>query len=124
MTEPDGTRVDRWLWAVRIFKTRTAATDACRGGHVSINDVAAKAASTVKVGDRVSAMVHGRRRELEVVQLIDKRVGPPVAATCLIDHSPPPSDPDEDPMPFLRERGAGRPTKRERRQLDRFRGPG
>ena len=63
-------------------------------------------------------------RELEVVQLIDKRVGPPVAATCLIDHSPPPPDPDEDPMPFLRDRGSGRPTKRERRQLDRFRGPG
>lgn len=117
----DSTRVDRWLWAVRIYKTRSAATDACRGGHVLVNDAPAKAATVVRVGDTVQALAHQRTRILEVVQIIDKRVGPPVAATCLIDHSPPPPTEDAEPAPFSRERGSGRPTKRDRRQLDRFR---
>lgn len=117
----DETRVDKWLWAVRLYKTRTEATDACRGGHVRVNGASAKPATTVRVGDRVAARAHGRDRVLEVVQIIDKRVGPPVAATCLVDHSPPPP-PREDTLPaFLRDPSAGRPTKRDRRQLDRFR---
>ncbi len=117
----ESTRVDRWLWAVRIYKTRTAATDACRGGHVEVNDAPAKAATDVRPGDRVTATVHGRRRQLEVVSIIDKRVGAPVAATCMIDHTPPDTATDAEPTPFQRERGTGRPTKRDRRQLDRFR---
>jgi ribosome-associated heat shock protein Hsp15 len=115
----EATRVDRWLWAVRIFKTRSAATDACRDGQVRVNDLPAKAATTVRVGDRVRAEVQGRTRIVEVVEVIEKRVGPPVAATCLVDHSPPVAD--EDPGPFARKRGTGRPTKRDRRRLDRLR---
>ncbi|HSL58699.1 MAG TPA: RNA-binding S4 domain-containing protein [Acidimicrobiales bacterium] len=118
----DATRVDRWLWAVRIFPTRSAATDACRGGHVRVNGAPAKPATTVKVGDRVAARAGGRDRDLEVVRLIEKRVGAPIAAECLVDHSPPPPPREERPGPvFERERGTGRPTKRDRRQLDRFR---
>ncbi len=117
----DETRVDKWLWAVRMFKTRGLATDACRGGHVRVNGTPAKAAATVRVGDRVEARVHGRARVLEVVRVIDKRVGPPVAAACLIDHSPPDPAAAQEPAVFARERGTGRPTKRDRRQLDRFR---
>lgn len=115
------TRVDRWLWAVRLFKTRAAATDACRGGHVRVNDVAAKSAAPVRVGDRVEVLVHGRRRVLEVARVIDKRVGAPAAAECLVDHSPPPPPADHPGPVFGRDQGAGRPTKRERRQLDRLR---
>jgi ribosome-associated heat shock protein Hsp15 len=116
------TRVDRWLWAVRLFKTRGAATEACRGGHVRVNGAPAKPATPVRVGDRVDARVHGRPRSLEVARVIDKRVGAPVAAECLVDHSPPPPRPAEDGAPtFARDRGAGRPTKRDRRQLDRLR---
>lgn len=114
--------MDVWLWAVRLYKTRSAATDACRGGHVRVNGKPAKAASPVRVGDRVEARVHDRDRELEVVRLLDKRVGAPVAAEAIVDHSPPPPDREEEPLVFARERGAGRPTKRERRQIDRFRG--
>jgi ribosome-associated heat shock protein Hsp15 len=117
----DTTRVDRWMWAVRVYKTRSAATAACRGGHVRVNGMAAKPASPVRVGDRVAATVHDRRRDLEVVRLVDKRVGAPVAAECLVDHSPPPPPRGHEAPAFARERGAGRPTKRERRQLDRFR---
>src|SRR5438128_352729 len=115
-------RVDVWLWAVRIYKTRSAATAACRGGHVRVNRAAVKASSHVKVGDRVEAFVE-RERILEVAVVIDKRVGAAVAATCLVDHSPPAPVVRRQPPMFIRERGTGRPTKRERRELDRLRRP-
>ena len=118
----DMTRVDQWLWAVRIYKTRSAATAACRAGHVRVNRGAAKASTQVKVGDRVEAFME-RERILEVAVVIDKRVGAAVAATCLVDHSPPAPVVRREPRVFVRERGSGRPTKRERRELDRLRRP-
>jgi ribosome-associated heat shock protein Hsp15 len=117
----DKTRVDIWLWAVRIYKTRSESTAACRGGHVRVNRAAAKASTQVKVGDRIDAFV-GRPRILEVVAIIEKRVGAPVAAKCLIDHSPPIPVVKRQPRVAVREPGSGRPTKRERRELDRLRG--
>lgn len=118
----ESARVDRWLWAVRIYKTRAQATDACRGGHVKVNGKAAKPSTSVKPGDQVVAYAHDRERTLEVVQPIGKRVGPALAADAMVDHSPPPP-PREEWVPPLFERApaAGRPTKRERRQLDKFR---
>jgi ribosome-associated heat shock protein Hsp15 len=118
----ESTRIDRWLWAVRIFKTRTAATEACRGGHVRLNGVRAKPAATVKVGDRVSARAHGRERILEVVGVIDKRVGAPIAALCFVDHTPAEPAGGAEPAVFVRDPASGRPTKRDRRRLDRLRG--
>jgi len=115
------TRVDAWLWAVRIYKTRSAATAACRGGHVRVNRVAAKASTSVKIGDRVEAFVE-RPRVLEVVSVIEKRVGAPIAAKCFIDHSPPVPVVKRQPPAPRRAPGMGRPTKRERRQMDRLRG--
>jgi ribosome-associated heat shock protein Hsp15 len=112
------TRVDRWLWAVRIYKTRTAATDACRGGHVRVNGRPAKPATTVRIGDAVTAVAHGDLRELEVARVIDKRVGAPVAAACLIDNTPQRvATPDDDVFVGV-DRGFGRPTKRDRRQFN------
>jgi ribosome-associated heat shock protein Hsp15 len=119
MVRVDATRVDVWLWAVRLYKTRSAATAACRGGHVRVNRAPAKASTQVKVGDRVEAFVE-RPRVLEVVGIIDKRVGAAVAAKNLIDHSPPAPVVKRQPRMPRREPGAGRPTKRERRRLDRF----
>jgi ribosome-associated heat shock protein Hsp15 len=113
-------RVDTWLWSIRICSTRSAATAACRGGHVKVNGTAAKAAHALKVGDRVSCYVHERHRELEVVRLLSKRVGAPVAVECYVDHSPPP--PPRDPLLAAGPPAAGRPTKRDRRHLDRLRG--
>ena len=118
----DTTRVDIWLWAVRLYKTRSAATAACRGGHVRVNRAPAKASTMVKVGDRIEAFVE-RERVLEVVTVIAKRVGAAVAATCLVDHSPPAPVVKRQPPVFVRAPGAGRPTKRERRELDRLRRP-
>jgi ribosome-associated heat shock protein Hsp15 len=118
----DTTRVDRWLWAVRLFKTRSAASDACRAGHVRLNDARVKPAALVRVGDTVRARVGDRERIVEVARVIQTRVGAPVAAECLIDHTPPEEPRPLQPAVAKRERGAGRPSKRERRQLDRSRG--
>lgn len=116
----EATRVDAWLWAVRIYKTRSAASAACKGGHVSVNGETAKAATKVRVGDRVEAYAAQRRRVLEVVELLDKRVGAPRAAEALVDHSPPPPPLEAVAPTMVRDRGAGRPTKRDRRAIDRF----
>lgn len=115
----DSARVDRWLWAVRIYPTRTAATQACRGGHVRVNGTRAKPAATVGIGDTIEVTVGHRRRVVDVVRVIDRRVGAPIAAECLIDRSPPPP-PRQVPV-AVRDRGSGRPSKRERRQLERWR---
>jgi len=118
----DETRVDRWLWAVRLCKTRALATDACKGGHVQVNGRAAKPSTPVRVGDQVEALLGRRPRIVDVAKVIEKRVGASVAAGCLVDRSPPPPPKEEGPLDLARDAGAGRPTKRERRQLDRFRG--
>jgi len=115
----DKTRIDRWLWAVRLFKTRSAAQRACEGGHVQVNGRRAKPATSVRVGDTVEARAGGRQRVVEVTGLLSTRVGASVAAECLIDHSPAPTPGEPQPSVPRRARGAGRPTKRERRQLDR-----
>jgi len=114
----ESTRIDRWLWAVRLTKTRPDAAQACKGGHVRINDKPAKASATVVPGDRVRARVNDKTWTVEVVRVIQKRVGAADAATCFLDRTPPP--PVEAPI-ARRDRGAGRPTKRERRVLDQFR---
>jgi ribosome-associated heat shock protein Hsp15 len=116
----DATRVDRWLWAVRLFKTRGEATDACRGGHVRVNGRPAKAAASVAAGDLVVIRTHGVERTVEVRQPIEKRVGAALAADSYVDHTPP--APPRPTRVAERDRGTGRPTKRERRQLDRWRG--
>jgi ribosome-associated heat shock protein Hsp15 len=114
----ESVRVDRWLWAVRLTKTRPDAAAACRGGHVRVNDRPAKPATTVSPGDEVRARIGSSTRIVEVARVIQKRVGAADAATCFIDRTPAP--PPEIPV-ARRDRGAGRPTKRERRVLDRFR---
>ena len=118
----EGARLDRWLWSVRLTKSRSEATDACRAGHVRLNGRPAKPAHTVAVGDRVEARLHGRERIVEVVRLIENRVGAPIAVECYADHSPPPPSKDELGTLSERDRGTGRPTKRDRRQIERWQG--
>ena len=117
----ESVRVDQWLWAVRLFKTRSESTEACRAGHVRVNGAPVKPAAKVHVGDRVTARAHQRERIFEVVALINKRASAPLGAECLVDHSPPPP-PKHEWMPvFRRDPGTGRPTKRDRRRLDELR---
>jgi ribosome-associated heat shock protein Hsp15 len=115
----EATRVDKWLWAVRLYPTRSAATEACRAGHVRVGGTVAKPATTVRVGDRVALRLDGRDRLLEVVQVIDTRVGASVAVRCLVDDSPP--APPHQAAGFARDPATGRPTKKDRRLLDRIR---
>jgi ribosome-associated heat shock protein Hsp15 len=118
----DETRIDRWLCAVRLVKTRPLATRLCEGGHVRVNGSPAKPSTKVRAGDRVEAFITDRERIVEVVRPIESRVGAPVAATCYVDHSPPVVT-GARPA-FMVVRGEGRPSKRLRRELERLRRAG
>lgn len=119
---PTSARVDAWLWAVRVYKTRSAATSACRAGHVRVNGDRAKAAQPVRPGDELRVRVQGFDRILVVKKTIAKRVGAALVAESVDDRTPPP--PPRESMPFVpvRDRGAGRPTKRDRRDIEKLRG--
>ena len=123
MPAPTGrVRADVWTWAVRLFPTRSAAAAACRAGHVEINGERAKPASDVVPGDEVRVRRGGTERVVDVTRLLLKRVGAEVAAQCYVDRTPPPPPRDRVGPAGDRDRGAGRPTKRERREIDRLRG--
>ncbi|HJE51257.1 MAG TPA: RNA-binding S4 domain-containing protein [Tessaracoccus flavescens] len=119
-------RLDAWLWAVRLYKTRSLATAAVRGGHVRVDDKLAKASQEVVPGQVIR--VRQADHEDKLVEVVDstlvKRVGAPLAQAAYRDRTP------EKPKPIpemmgkvaVRDRGTGRPTKRERRDLDRLRG--
>ncbi|WKD36170.1 RNA-binding S4 domain-containing protein [Streptomyces xanthophaeus] len=121
-TDTGTARVDAWIWSVRLTKTRSIAATACRAGHVKVNGERAKPAQPVRAGDEVRLFHAGRERIVVVKRPVSKRVGAPVAAECLIDNSPPPPTPVEAAVVGIRDRGAGRPTKRERREIEVLRG--
>lgn len=119
-------RVDKWLWSVRIFKTRTMATKACKNGRVKVNQKLAKPSMPVEIDDYLEVKKNGFNFEFKVVELIKKRVGAPIARQCYEDLTP-----EEELNKFkdwyvgkanseFREKGAGRPTKKERRLIDDF----
>lgn len=115
-------RVDAWVWAVRLAKTRSQATAACKAGHVRVNDASAKPAQPVGIGDVVRVRLHGFERIYRVTGLATRRGSPAEAAALFEDLTPPPPPRVERPAAVVRERGAGRPTKRDRREIDRLRG--
>ncbi len=119
-------RVDKWLWSVRIFKNRTLATDACKSGKVKIDGVNVKPSYNLHIGEIVKVKKNGFLFTFRVEKLIQKRVGAPLAQECYTDLTP-----EEElnkfndwfigkASPEKREKGAGRPTKKERRRIDRF----
>jgi ribosome-associated heat shock protein Hsp15 len=116
----DETRIDRWLCAVRLVKTRPLATRLCEAGHVKVNGLSAKPSTRVRAGDRVAALVGDRERLVEVVLPIEARVAAAVASTCFVDHSPP-QIPTEVRPGIMAVRREGRPSKRLRRELERLR---
>lgn len=116
-------RVDVWTWSARLYKTRSAAASACRAGHVRVAGERAKPSTPVRVGDEIRARTDAGERIIVVRELLLKRVGAPLAAEAYEDRTPPPPPRLAAAAPVaLRERGSGRPTKRERRALDALRG--
>lgn len=121
MTGPSApsVRIDSWLNAARLYKSRTVAQDACGAGHVRVNGHAVRASHALRVGDEVTASAPRGELVLEVKALAEKRLAADKASELYLDHSPPPAP--REPRVAPRERGAGRPTKAERRAIDRLR---
>lgn len=120
------TRIDKWLWSVRIYKTRTLASDEVRSGKVKINQTNAKPASNVQTGDTVIVKKNGFNFQFKVLEIIEKRVAAPIAQQCYQDQTP-----VEELNKYqdwfvgkygaeVRDKGAGRPTKKDRREIDDF----
>ncbi|MBC7694840.1 MAG: RNA-binding S4 domain-containing protein [Burkholderiales bacterium] len=120
-------RLDSYLWAIRMYKSRSLATDAIKSNKVKLNDELVKAAHLVKIGERYTlAFPQGVKKIIEVTGLIDKRQSFEIAKENYIDHSPPVDKIEGLPSVFFmpnmqRERGAGRPTKKDRRDMNDFR---
>ncbi len=123
---PKKVRIDKWLWSVRIFKTRTKATDACKSGKVKIDDKAVKPSLLITGGETLAVRKNGFNLSFKVVALIDRRVSATLAAPCYEDLTPEAElNKYRDwyigkAAPERRDKGAGRPTKRERREIDSF----
>lgn len=115
-------RLDKWLWAARCFKTRGLAAESCDAGHVKVNGNSAKPSKSVRRGDRIEARTAGGMRVFEVVALSDRRGPAEEARKLYVDHSPPPPPREVVPGEVIRDRGAGRPSKRELRQIQKLRG--
>ncbi|MGC0377952.1 RNA-binding S4 domain-containing protein [Streptomyces sp. SAI-229] len=120
----ESVRIDSWIWSVRLVKTRSLGAAACKGGHVRVNGERVKPSHSLRVGDEVRLRAETRERIVVVKRLIRKRVGAPVAVQCYIDNSPPPPPREAVAPAGIRDRGTGRPTKRDRREMERLRGLG
>ncbi len=119
-------RIDKWLWCVRLYKSRSIASDACRDGHIRMQDKPVKPSHLVQAGDRLLVKKDGYNLQYEITGLLRSRAGAPIAQQCYINHTP-----EEELHKYdewyvgkarneFREKGSGRPTKRDRRDIDRF----
>lgn len=123
MTELEKIRIDKWLWAVRLFKTRSLAADACAAGKIKMDGESLKGSYMLKAGQTIQVQKEGIRMIIKVVKLIEKRVGAPLAVQCYEDLTPPE---EKDKLKFpsvfyeVRDRGIGRPTKKDRRAIEKF----
>jgi len=120
----ESVRIDKWLWAVRLYKSRSLAAEACHAGHVKIGGTIVKASREVRVGEEIMVFAGRIRRTVKVLALLDQRVGAKLVSQFLEDLTP--------PEEYVRAReealqarirfpaGFGRPTKKQRRQLEKF----
>jgi ribosome-associated heat shock protein Hsp15 len=122
----DKVRIDKWLWSVRIFKSRSMAAEACRSNQVKVDGIAAKPSAMVHRENVIQVRKDGFHLTFRCIDLIDRRVSAPLAQVCYEDLTP-----EEERNKYkswfigkaraeVRERGVGRPTKKERRILDTF----
>jgi len=124
MEATSAVRVDRWLWSVRFYKTRSLASAACVAGHVKINGHSCKPARAVRPGDLVVAITGEITRTVKVLEVLERRIGPKLVSRYLEDLTPPAEDQKPRELSLApmgkRPKGAGRPTKKERRLLGSF----
>ena len=120
------TRIDKWLWTVRIFKSRTIATDACKAGKVKINGSEIKPSASVSRLDKIEVRKNGFNFQFEVKELLKNRVPAPIAKECFQNNTPV-SELEKyndwfngKKSSVLRARGTGRHTKKDRRSMDDF----
>lgn len=120
--EAEKLRIDKYLWAIRLFKTRSLATEACKAGRVKLNGQNVKPSYVVKIGERFTIQKGVERKEILVTGLLERRMDAKTAVQFYEDHTP-----LEETYKFKsvfqspvlkRDRGAGRPTKRDRREID------
>ena len=119
-----GIRIDKWIWAVRIFKSRSQATEACKAGKVSIDGIALKPSRSIEIGDMIEVKKDQINMLLEVVDLLEKRVSAKLVSSFMKNHTP---DSEYNKLELLknksfeyRNKGMGRPTKKERRDINIF----
>ena len=115
-------RIDKWLWCVRLFKTRSQATDACKGGKIRLNGVLPKPSKEVKPGDKITFTKGIIQYQVQVKELLKSRVGAKLVEDYLIDLTPKEEYEKAQKQRMMnqavRDRGTGRPTKKDRRDLD------
>ena len=123
--EAEGVRIDKWLWAARLFKTRAVATEAIKGGKVKINDAAVKPSREVKEGDIIQVQIDQLHKVVQVKSLAKNRVPAKMVPEVYTDLTP---QEEYERIEFMhaykgeyRDRGAGRPTKKERRMIEKMR---
>ncbi len=120
----DSIRIDKWLWAVRLFKTRTQASDACKGGKIKIAGQNAKPSREIKKGDEIEVQLAAIRKKVRVKELLKNRVAAKLVDDYLEDLTSPEEYEKLEMMKQLnyerRERGKGRPTKKERRTITKL----
>ncbi|MGB0166071.1 MAG: RNA-binding S4 domain-containing protein [Luteibaculum sp.] len=116
--------MDKWLWCVRVYKTRSQATDAIRGGRIKVNGDIIKPSRIAKIGDRISYRRGSIQKQIEVKELLERRVGAKLVENYIIDHTPESeylkAKMQRQIVFARRDKGAGRPTKKERRDLEKW----
>jgi ribosome-associated heat shock protein Hsp15 len=117
-------RLDKWLWAIRAYKTRSLATEACKGGRIKISGVAAKASRDLKIGDIIEFKAGSLNKKIKVTQLLKNRVNAKLAVQNYEDLTP---AEEYERLELInqmnvgkRDRGTGRPSKRDRRDIEKL----
>ena len=125
MDEKNTTRIDKWLWSVRIYKTRLLATKACSGGKVKINGLSVKPSRKIQSGDQIQVRKGVVKHEYKILKIADKRMGAKMVSNYLNDMTP---EKELEKLKIAkiipnqkREKGKGRPTKKERRSMEKLR---
>ena len=120
----DTMRLDKWLWTVRLFKTRSQATEACKGGRIKMSGVNAKPSKEIRVGEQIDIVQNGIRKTVLVKQLSKNRVGAKLVPELMEDLTPPEEIEKLEMARKInyerRQKGLGRPSKKDRRNIDRL----